>query len=87
MPRNERGSSQPVTKMEPGAADCVMRSRSRLIHPGASLARSGSNGVRVLSVFCLQSAANQRQSGGAVRRGLQVLGILSSGESPPKLPS
>ena len=57
MPRNEHGSSQPVTKMEPGAADCVMRSRSRLIHPGASLARTGSNGVRVQSVFCLQSAA------------------------------
>ena len=63
MPRNERGSSQPVTKMELGAADCVMRSRSRRIRPGAPLARSGSNGVRVLSVFCSRSTANQRQSG------------------------
>jgi len=74
MPRNERGSSQPVTKMEPGAADCVMRSRSRRIRPGASLARSGSNGVRVLSVFCSRSTANQRQSGVRVCSGLRVFG-------------
>src|SRR5437879_6239193 len=40
------------------AIDQTTRSRSRLIHPGASLARTGSNGVRVLSVFCLQSTAN-----------------------------
>ena len=72
MPRNERGSSQPVTKMELGAADCVMRSRSRRIRPGASLARSGSNGVRVLSVFCSRSTANQRQSGVHACLGFQV---------------
>ena len=63
MPRHEGGSSQPATKMEPGAGDCVMRSRSRRIRPGASVARSGSNGVRVLSVFCSRSTANQRQRG------------------------
>ena len=74
MPRNERGSSQPVTKMAPGAADCVMRSRSRRIHPGASSARSGSNGVRVLSVFCSRSTANQRQRGVRVCSGLRVFG-------------
>jgi len=74
MPRNERGSSQPVTKMEPGAADCVIRSRNRRIHLGASLARSGSNGVRVLSVFCPRSTANQRQSGVRVCSGLRVFG-------------
>jgi hypothetical protein len=74
MPRNVRGSSQPVTKMEPRGADCVMRWRSRLIHLGASLARSGGNGVRVLSVFCPRSTANQRQSGVRVCSGVRVFG-------------
>ena len=91
MPRNERGSSQPVTKMELGAADCVMRSRSRRT-PGCIISSIWQQwcprSVRVLFAIHRESAPKRcprllRISGGVSLRRNYPHNPKDGGSNPP----
>src|SRR5439155_25989308 len=83
MPRNERGSSQPVTKMEPGAADRLMRSRSRLIHLDAPLLDLAAMVSAFCPCFVRDPPRISAKAVSASARDYGYLAVLSSGESPP----